>query len=201
MTAPGHSDRWIATHVALHLVLEREIGQRVAFVIEPAGKPRVADWHGDFSLAHSGDFAVIAISMDSRVGVDVEVRRQVRMSDRRRELIEAAGEAVLSGAAASDGDADMRFLAAWTRLEAIAKLRGTGIGTVLEDVGIVARGPDSGAVRYAARRLIARETPPIVVMPINVGRPDTVAALAIQAETSVHPNIYDFGLELDRLAR
>lgn len=199
MSAPGHRDRWIAAHVAVHLVLSDHIGRRAAFVTEPGGKPRVADWSGDFSLAHSGDFALIAISMNGRVGIDVEVRRPIRMSDRRRTLIEAAGEAVLPGAALQAGDPDMRFLTAWTRLEAIAKLRGTGIGALLEDVGIVARGPGAEAVKETAHRLVTDAVPPISLIQIALVSSDAVAALAIEAEKPMPPTLHDCGLELDRL--
>lgn len=199
MTAPGHRDRWIAAHVALHLALADHIGRRVEFVIESGGKPRVVDWAGDFSLAHSGDFALIAATVNGRIGIDVEVRRPIRMSERRRTLIEAAGEAVLPAGVLPAGDPDMRFLTAWTRLEAIAKLRGTGIGALLEDIGIVARGPGADVVQEAARRLVRDAVPPISLIPIALGSSDAVAALAIEAEQPMSPTLRDFGLELDRL--
>lgn len=172
-------ERWIAAHTALHLVLADRVGRAIRFDASGAmAKPRVADWKGDFSLTHTGELVMIAVCDEGQLGVDAEVRRPVRISTERRGLIEIAGAAVLPDVALPDGDPDLRFLAAWTRLEAIGKLRGTGVGALLEQLGIVARGPGGDAVAERARRLIGDPTQPVGLSAIDVGPFDGVAALA-----------------------
>lgn len=172
-------ERWIAAHTALHLVLADRVGRAIHFE-EPSAtaKPRVADWKGDFSLTHSGNLVLIAIRDQGQVGVDAEVRRPVRISAERRGLIETAGAALLPDMPLSQSDPDLRFLAAWTRLEAIGKMRATGIGALLETLGIIARGPGADAVAERARGLVRDPVQPIGLCAIDVGPFDAVATLA-----------------------
>ncbi len=172
-------ERWIAAHVALHLALEPRVGRPVKFVSSPErgiSKPRVAGWSGDFSLAHSGDLVLVAISERGPIGIDVEIRRETRLDDRRRCVIEAAGEAIVAAPSPPRTDAALGFLANWTRLEAVAKARGDGIGAVLEAIGLHA--PDASQAAAAARRLLGEGTNALAVYDIDVARFDAVAALA-----------------------
>lgn len=172
-------DPWIAAHSALHLVLADRIGRAISFEQSSAtAKPRVADWKGDFSLTHTGELVLIAVCDEGMIGIDAEIHRSIRMSAQRRELIEIAGAAVLPDVALSEGDPDLRFLAAWTRLEAIGKLRATGIGRLLETLGIVVSGPGAEVVAERARGLVSDPAQPIGLTAIDVGGFDAVATLA-----------------------
>lgn len=185
ITDPAARDRWIAAHAALHLVLRSRIGRRVRFAPTRQGvlaKPRVDGWEGNFSLAHSGNVVLIAVTPHGDVGIDVEIRRAVRLDDRRRRLIMAAGDATLAAQASSAPDDEMRFLAAWTRLEAIAKARGGGIGAVLEALGFHAADTNDATAARAARHLLVDGTAALAVHDIDVGRFDAVAALAQSAD-------------------
>ncbi len=179
-TIAVNRDRWIAAHVALHLALQARIGRSVEFVSagqRTQAKPRVVDWDGDFSLTHSGDLVLIAITTQGNIGVDVEVRRDVRLDARRCRLIEAAGTAVAAAPFAHPDDT-MRLLAAWTRLEAIAKARGTGIGAVLETIGLHTSGADETSARAAATRLLGSGPQALAVHDLDLARHDAVAAVA-----------------------
>ncbi|HWV81303.1 MAG TPA: hypothetical protein VNZ50_07725 [Hyphomicrobiaceae bacterium] len=172
-------ERWIAAHTALHLVLADRVGRAIRFDVPGAtAKPRVAGWNGDFSLTHTGELVLIAVRDEGRLGVDAEVRRPVHISAERRGLIEIAGGAMLPDVTLPEDDPGLRFLAAWTRLEAIGKLRGTGIGALLEQLGIVARGPGSDAVAERARRLVGDPIQPVGLSSIDLEHFDAVAALA-----------------------
>ena len=195
----GLRARWIAAHVALHLALGARVGRPVMF--EAAGataKPRVTGWDGNFSLSHTGDLVVIAISERTGIGVDAEARRPVRIGAERRRLIEMAGSACSPGVPLPEDDAEMRFLAAWTRLEAIGKMRGTGIGALLETLGITARDPGVETVAERARKLGADAARPIAVIPIDVARFDAVASLATSPPAGA-PHLCDLAAELARL--
>ena len=198
ITGEAHRNDWIAAHVALHLVLMKHLGRPVQFAFAGAGKPRVSGWNGEFSLSHSAGLAVIAVRNQGRVGIDVEVRRPVRLSAERRHLIEIAGAAAHPEALLLADDAEVRFLTAWTRLEAIGKMRGTGIGALLETLGIVARGPGADAVAERTRQLVTEEAQPIGILGIDVGRFDAVAALATSPPTAA-PELHDLATEIARL--
>ena len=192
-------ERWIAAHTALHVVLADRLGHPISFEQSNAtAKPRIAHWNGDFSLTHSEELVLIAIRDQGQVGVDAEVRRPVRISAKRRGLIEIAGAAVLPGAPLPMADPDLRFLAAWTRLEAIGKMRATGIGALLETLGIVARGPGADAVADRARELVSDPTQPIGIFPIDVGDFDAVATFA-SSPPAAPPRLRRFSMQNGRL--
>jgi 4'-phosphopantetheinyl transferase len=172
-------ERWIAAHTALHIVLRDRIGRAIHFAEAAAtAKPRVIGWSGDFSLSHTGDLVLIAVRDEGQIGIDVELRRPVRIGDERRNLIEIAGAAMLPDVPLPVGDPEMSILAAWTRLEAMAKMRATGIGAFLETLGIIANGPGADAVAARAHQLIAEEAKPAELAVIDVGAFDAVATLA-----------------------
>jgi 4'-phosphopantetheinyl transferase len=188
-------ESWVAAHTALHLVLAEHVGRPISFAeANVTAKPRVADWQGDFSLTHSGKLALIAVRDHGQVGIDAEVRRPVRISAERRGLIEIAGAAVLPEIPLPEGDPDLRLLAAWTRLEAIGKLRATGIGALLEKLGIVARGPGADAVAERARGLVSDLAQPIALADIDVGHFGAVATLATSPPSS-QPRLRNLSIE------
>ena len=192
-------ERWIAAHAALHLALAERAGRPVQFVETGAArKPRVAEWDGDFSLSHSGGLALIAIREAGQIGIDTEVRRPVRLGAGRRHLIEVAGAAALPDMPLSSDDTEIRFLAAWTRLEAIGKMRATGIGALLEMLGINARGPGPEAVAERTHSLVTDAAEPIGLSIIDVQRFDAVAALAT-SPPSGPPRMRELSAELARL--
>lgn len=107
--------RWLQARAALRDVLAASVGGDAAelrFVED--GKPTLLDDpHVHFSLSHTGDFAAVAVS-DGPVGVDIE------RAD--RELHSP------SGLAARLGVPTERVLQEWTRVEAVLKAAGLGLG-------------------------------------------------------------------------
>jgi 4'-phosphopantetheinyl transferase len=149
----------LAAYVALRAALERMAGREVrgaAFVRARSGKPRLAQGQATFSLSHSDGFALIGVARRGEIGVDLECARTVRVSTHRRRLIVAAGAGLAGTSLGEESAADAAFLQAWSRLEAFAKARGSGLARMLADLG--ARGSDARAiapsrVEAAARRL------------------------------------------------
>ena len=146
-------------HRALRLLLARYVGMAAAcapFAIGPQGKPRLAGAAGpEFSLTHSGDFALVGISTAGAIGVDIEIVRPLRMTAERRQQIIAAAIAVagrpLPERATGDGTgsagSDAAGIQAWVRLEAVAKATGEGMGRLLTRQGIIgARAPSSSGL-------------------------------------------------------
>lgn len=105
---------------------------RIQFDVGPQGKPAPAgqpEFH--FNLAHSGELALIAVTKNQPVGVDVEQLRP--MPDRemiaRRFFSKAEFAALQTVPAAEQNRA---FFNAWTRKEAFIKALGKGLSHPLD---------------------------------------------------------------------
>ncbi|MFM9939937.1 MAG: 4'-phosphopantetheinyl transferase family protein [Hyphomicrobiaceae bacterium] len=125
----------LTAHQALRLLLAARVGLVGAlapFRIGERGKPYLADGGLEFSLAHSGGRALIALSDVAPGGVDIEARRRMTMSAPRRAAIERAAIQIAGGRELAQSAGDERTLQAWVRLEAAAKASGEGIGSLLE---------------------------------------------------------------------
>jgi 4'-phosphopantetheinyl transferase len=110
--------RWIRAHSALRLILASfaEIPPaQIRFVVGPHGKPALADGNGvEFSLSHSGSWAMVAVTHGVPVGVDIErIREEVNMTV----LLKRLGETDLP-------DTETGLYQVWTRREATSKAAG-----------------------------------------------------------------------------
>jgi 4'-phosphopantetheinyl transferase len=140
------SDRqdWRAARIATRMAIENVAGQamrRVAFNIEPSGRPVFADSDITFSIAHTERVVAIAVARAMPVGIDIEDRaRKLKMSPARRErLFAALTRRVSAQDLVSERDGDV--LVAWVQLEAIAKAHGIGIGRLLTQEGVIGAKP------------------------------------------------------------
>ncbi len=122
---------------ALRIILAGYVGlegARRPFIVATGGKPALDQCSNpplDFSLAHCDTVAIVAISREGPVGVDIEAPRSVRIADHRRALLLEAATSLAPGNLLPDGPGEARFLQAWVRLEALAKLTGEGLGALL----------------------------------------------------------------------
>ena len=149
LTARGNrqAQTWRAAHIALRIVLERHAGacvRGVCYTLEPGGRPHLPvtpEWMDppQFSLSHTGGFALIAVATTEPVGIDLECPRTVRLAPERRQPIEAAAQRLAMSEPLPDA-ADDRFLQAWVRLEATAKATGEGMGRLLSKAGAIGAG-------------------------------------------------------------
>jgi 4'-phosphopantetheinyl transferase len=121
---------FVAARSALRCVLARELGRPAAAIVlveTASGRPCLVDGAASFSVAHSGDLALLAVARSGRLGVDVEVVRDVPAA------LSLARE-VLGGAVAERLERlppamrSRAFLAAWTAHEARVKADGHGLG-------------------------------------------------------------------------
>lgn len=90
------------------------------------GKPRLAAGGPEFNLSHSGGIALVAVSAERPVGVDVE---EVRPDRDPLALAERAlgPEDIAAVRAADPGERDLVFHRRWARHEARLKCLGVGI--------------------------------------------------------------------------
>lgn len=99
------------------------------FTFSANGKPQIPDGP-HFSFTASDDRALIAVSADSPIGVDIESVRDVVVPPDWREAYPALGALDRSTEGNGEGPA-LRFLRAWTRLEAIVKRDGGRLSQAL----------------------------------------------------------------------
>lgn len=189
-----------ATRIALRLLLERALTTADALALrrtplprEAGGRPRLPQGlRPAFSLSHCGSDALVAISQDGPVGIDLEAPRRLMMpTDRRRAIVAAAATlGPWPQHRSRIADDDEAVLVAWTRLEAVGKAHGTGVAAVLAEHGVLARG--------AGREQVAEQAPLAVDdLPLPRG---LFAAIARAPHVAV-PAIRRLPAEPDALAR
>lgn len=134
----------------LRQVLAAYTGQpaaHVPLVTDAHGKPHLAsDPALHFNLAHSGVWALLAVTRHGPVGVDIEVRRaELELATIARRFF-APGEAQRL-AALPAGEQLPAFFRCWTRKEAYVKARGAGLSLPLDEFEV--------SLRAAAPRLLS----------------------------------------------
>jgi 4'-phosphopantetheinyl transferase len=142
--------RFVLTRAALRTLLGKQMGvppREVPLVLGMHGKPRLADgacavdWR--FNVTHSGEIALIAMTIGCEVGVDIELVRPVRQAEHIARRYFHPRESAAVRAAAS-GQRDVTFLRIWTAKEAVLKALGKGIAGSLTGFS-VPTGPHDGA--------------------------------------------------------
>lgn len=146
-------DEWLAAHIALRVIIGRFAGRdaaRLAFAVAEHGKPYLPQVALTFSLSHAPGVALIGLTTERTIGVDIERYRTVRIGAARRAGIEAVAAHLSSAPLPTVGeDAGARFLQAWVRIEALAKADGCGVGRMLTRLGVRGRAAAGGPARDA----------------------------------------------------
>jgi 4'-phosphopantetheinyl transferase len=148
--------RFAANHANLRKILGAYLDRSpggLRFKTNQYGKPRIAGEDSSevsplyFNLSHSQTIALLALSLDAEVGVDVEVIRPIEP-----EIAEnyfSASERSTLGSL--EGDSWLRgFYQCWTQKEAILKAEGAGLNLPL-DAFDVSLGPGAPAGLLATR--------------------------------------------------
>lgn len=134
--------RFVAAHGALRRILSRYLDEspdRICLVRDARGKPHLASGAGApalcFSLSHSDEVALVAVTQDGDVGVDVERIRQVSAwrEIAARYFSEREREALCS--LADDGTPEA-FFHCWTRKEAYSKALGRGVSQLWREFSV-----------------------------------------------------------------
>jgi 4'-phosphopantetheinyl transferase len=93
------------------------------------GKPFINKSDIDFNISHSGNFAICAISVNSKVGIDIEEIRPIELTDFKENLTEREWfEIQLSENPLN------QFYYFWTRKESVIKADGRGLSLPLEHI-------------------------------------------------------------------
>lgn len=133
----AHADqvRSIATRSMLRKLLAEKTAvqpEALYFVTNEYGKPSLQDYDDiEFNVSHSGDFALIALSMVGAVGVDIE--RYDRRIDARN-----LSEYVFTPIERENQLETMEaFIQKWVAKESVLKALGVGIANHLQSISIL----------------------------------------------------------------
>jgi 4'-phosphopantetheinyl transferase len=144
-----HRHRFILARAGLRkilgLYLERP-ARELNFLYGDHGKPRLAlpfSTTGlEFNLSHAQDIALIAVTREARIGIDIEyVDRKVEMEGIARRFY--APEEFAAIQAAPEPGRRQAFFNCWTRKEAYLKARGDGITVNLESFAVSVENTDT----------------------------------------------------------
>jgi 4'-phosphopantetheinyl transferase len=135
---PANRDRFIAAHGCLRDVLARYLHcetSQLSFSANHYGKPALNDHKLEFNLSHSGDYGLIAVVQERKVGVDVErIRQGISSQVIARQYFSKSEVAELL--ALSRNHWETGFFNCWTRKEAFIKARGLGLSLPLESFDV-----------------------------------------------------------------
>lgn len=174
---------FIAARGALREVLSRYLGtapERLAFDYGPQGKPSLAAQTGGerlyFNVSHSYGMALIAVTQDTEVGIDIEYLHRTVGGPEIVERFFSPQEVAVFRALPAEVQPHA-FLYGWTRKEAFIKARGEGLTLPLDQFSVSLR-PGEPA------RLLEVQWDPDEVTRWTLHHldpgPDYVAALALQ---------------------
>lgn len=177
--------RFVVSHAALRIVLGHHLqkeANEVEISLSQAGKPYLADSSGvSFNMSHSHELAVIAVTRDRNVGIDIEyVTPKPRVLQALRPYLSGDEDGLLS--MTPPGERNRRMLRYWVAREAVFKAFGRG-GAGLPDSCSVPLEDESAC---AWQELLSAEGANWLVRPIHV-EDAYVGALAI--EGSAPPDI------------
>lgn len=179
--------RYLAAHGLLRLVLAGYLGtspEAVVFSSSSDGKPRLAPPERlRFNLSHSGLIALVAVSANREVGVDVEEIRDVGDME---DLVKTCFSPVEQAALASLPAAQRRwaFFAGWTRKEAFLKALGEGLSRSLDSFDVsLAPGEPARLIRVEG----APRAPETYAVQSLEPAPGYLAALVVESpQVTVH---------------
>lgn len=149
---PKDRDHFIAAHGILRQIVGRYLHcnpRELTFSVNQYGKPALVNSDLEFNLSHSGDFALLAVTQNRKVGVDVErIRQGISSHVIAQQYFSKAEVAELQSLPM--GQREAAFFTCWTRKEAYIKAQGLGLSLPLEsfDVSLT---PGQPAILRATR--------------------------------------------------
>ncbi|WP_340123345.1 4'-phosphopantetheinyl transferase family protein [Methylobacter svalbardensis] len=188
-----HGRRYVASHGKLRLILAGYLGiaaETITYAPQAFGKPVIVvdglEHDIQFNLAHSGDKMLVAVGLDGRIGVDIEVwNNSVDCASIACLCFTEAERNFWGGLPASRKDEF--FYRLWTRKESFVKAIGVGLGL---DVSKVVSTP-AGVARFLSVPEGYGPAGDWALVDLDVGR-------GISAALTVPAKCYT-GIELKRL--
>lgn len=168
----------LGAELLLRRALDRLGIRWLAYSYGGAGKPYLAGEDGVFfSLAHSGNYALCAVS-DHEIGADIETVRKIDLHLAKRCFCRS--EADLIAAQTTDEEKQAQFFRFWTLKESFLKATGLGLRVPLNEVEILLQNEISVVQNVDSRRFSFREYDGIPACKCAVCTADAPFAAALQ---------------------
>jgi len=157
-----HRRRYKVAHGALRTILGRYLSadpHTLHFDHGPKGKPQLADpnhQHLAFNLSHSGELALVGLTLKPAIGVDVEELRPLRDMLNLAKHTFAPSEYETLNALPSDQHIE-GFFNCWTRKEAYIKAIGLGLSQPLDEFHVSLRPAEPARLLWALDQPDAQE--------------------------------------------
>ncbi|MCP5407078.1 MAG: 4'-phosphopantetheinyl transferase superfamily protein [Chromatiaceae bacterium] len=149
------SRRFVAARACMRKILADYLATDaglINFRYGSAGKPEIVHPGSDlrFNLSHSGHLALLALTHQSEIGVDMEpLKQQPNLLAISRKIFGAEVQKTL--AAMDEPRQKVRFFQLWTELEARAKCKGSGVFSQTDDtIPAVNFAPETGWIAAVA---------------------------------------------------
>lgn len=167
---PAARNQYVQTRAVLRMLLGSLLGRPPGSLVldyGPYGKPSLRDHHDCcFNVAHSGDYALLALSDGLQLGVDIERQRATSDLDALARMVFSPSE-MQAWVALPDAERVPKFFSIWAAKEALVKAIGRGLGlgiTALDVGGLPACAPQEGHLlsvgEFGACRLMPLSAPP-----------------------------------------
>lgn len=126
-----HQRRFIVSHAMLRIILAQYAKiapKNLSFSSHKNGKPFLIDFPNiQFNLSHSGEAALVAISKDSPLGIDLEFFKKSSFAGIAKQMFSARENNILNNSSFSIKP--MVFFKIWTQKEAVIKADGIGMNS------------------------------------------------------------------------
>lgn len=135
---PADKQRYIVAHGCLRDILARYLNCEPAglrFSTNQYGKPAVNDHTLEFNLSHSGDFALVGVTRNRSIGVDVERIRTMMDFERVARRFFSQNEVTELMSFPLD-QRQRAFFECWARKEAYIKAHGLGLSLPLDSFDV-----------------------------------------------------------------
>lgn len=135
-----HRDAYIAAHAALRGILGQALGLAPASLVfdaGPAGKPMLAariEPRMHFNLSHAGDHALVLLSPESEVGVDLECLPVQGLEELDAGIFST--HEIAAVAACLPEHRPLARLRCWVRKEAVLKAAGCGLSDEVRTLAV-----------------------------------------------------------------
>lgn len=135
--------RYILSHTALRSALSSYLSvapEDLQLSTEPNGKPMLTPMLGkprvQFNLSHSNDIALIAVTREREIGVDIEwIKQDFPFLEVAQSFFSTKEVAAL--AALPTQLRRLAFFKCWTSKEALLKAKGTGLSGELDEIEVI----------------------------------------------------------------
>lgn len=148
--------RYLASRALVRTVLSRLLSvsaRELVFGTGPYGKPHLDRLHPlmrrlSFNLSHTTDMAILGVTTDRALGVDVEKTDREAPIDAGNRYFSAVEAHSLNELITLDARAK-RFWSFWTLKESLIKATGRGLSTPLDRFGFIMEGNDGVSLQCA----------------------------------------------------